>query len=127
MTATSILAALAMAAQVNVVAGHDLARSKLSTSPWTAQDVTEADRLRSLYEARPVGLPWPEYRTKVFWRDSRHGSVLQVLLLKGYGFPPGDYLQPESHRLIVFDGGCSVVQTQVDSSSQVRFVCNGSA
>ena len=122
-----LAAALAIALQTSVIAGHDFSQPKLSSQPWTALDVLDADKLRLAYESKPVGSPWSAYPTKVFWRDSRHGSMLQVLLLKLPDFPVGEFLQPESHRLIILDGGCAVVQTQLDEADRVRFVCNGNA
>ena len=118
---------LAMIAQVSVTAGHDFSRPKLSEIPWTPRDTADAEALRRAYQARPVGSPLSTYTTRIFWRDAEHGSVMQVILLKQFLYPAGDFLVDGSHRPIIFDGGCSVVQSRIGSSGSTEFVCNGYA
>ena len=118
---------LAMIAQVSVTAGHDINRPKLSETPWTARDTADAEVLRRAYEARPVGSPLSAYTTRIFWRDVEHGSVMQVILLKHFPYPAGDFLVDGSHRPVIFDGGCSVVQSRIALSGSAEFVCNGNA
>ena len=118
---------MAMIAQVSVMAGHDFSRPKLSEVPWTARDTADAEVLRRAYEAKPVGSPLSAYTTRIFWRDAEHGSVMQVILLKRSPYPAGDFLVDGSHRPIIFDGGCSVVQSRGSPSGSAEFVCNGNA